>query len=59
MAKVSFLKLALPKTSTLATTNINGQEIEVKKYIPIDFYLENLMYLMQRKYLKTGAMMKK
>ena len=30
-----------------------------KKYIPIDFYLENLMYLMQRKYLKTGAMMKK
>lgn len=36
MAKVSFLKLALPKTSTPATTNINGQEIEVKKYLPID-----------------------
>ncbi len=36
MAKVSFLKLALSKTSTMATTSFNGQEIEVKKYLPID-----------------------
>lgn len=30
-----------------------------KKYIQIDFYSGNLMHLMQRKYLKTGPMMKK
>ena len=40
MAKVSFLKLALPKTSTTGNLDINGQIVEVKKYLPVDEKLE-------------------
>lgn len=40
MAKVSFLKLALPKTSTTGNLDINGQTVEVKKYLPVDEKLE-------------------
>lgn len=40
MAKVSFLKLALPKTSTLVNVDINGQIVEVKTYLPVDEKLE-------------------
>lgn len=40
MAKVSFLKLALPKTSTTTDLNINSQTVEVKKYLPVDEKLE-------------------
>lgn len=40
MAKVSFLKLALPKTSTAGNLDINGQTVEVKKYLPVDEKLE-------------------
>lgn len=36
MAKVAFSKLALSKTSTIGTVEINGQPIEVKTYLPID-----------------------
>ena len=36
MAKVAFSKLALSKTSTTGIVEINGQSIEVKKYLPID-----------------------
>lgn len=42
MAQVSFTKLA-PKASTeVITINFNGQEIEVKQYLPIDQKLEGL-----------------
>ena len=36
MAKVAFSKLALPKTSTTGTVEINEQSVEVKKYLPVD-----------------------
>lgn len=40
MAKVAFSKLALPKTSTTGNLDINGQTVEVKKYLPVDEKLE-------------------
>ena len=36
MAKVAFSKLALSKTSTVGTVEINGQPVEVKTYLPVD-----------------------
>lgn len=36
MAKISFNKLGLKKNTDLKTVEVNGSEIEVKQYLPID-----------------------